>query len=176
MTMEVRVVSLQGIRQTWCGIVDIGPHSPKCDLQEVLIYVLCQVDMLCFPLVLVCPSWCLYSLLAHIIDLIEDNGGNAWDCAHLHGVWVRLYTCVCVQQSCVFCVLLLSPKGLRQISNCFKWARQLHILGCGQKRWIGLVELVNCTVLAGIHFCARFCLGGFVLLPFDERSQLLHVK
>ena len=32
---------------------------------------------------------------AHIIDLIEDNGGNARHCAHPHGVSVRLYMCVC---------------------------------------------------------------------------------
>ena len=34
---------------------------------------------------------------AHTIALIEDNRGNARDCAHLHGVGVRLYMCVCGQ-------------------------------------------------------------------------------
>ena len=61
----------------------------------------------------------------HINDLIGDNRGNARDCAHPHGVCVRLYMCVCVRQG-VFCVLFLLSTGLRQISDCFKWARQFH--------------------------------------------------
>ena len=95
MTMEARVVSLQGIhRQTWCGNVDIGLQRPKCDLQVALIYVVCQVDVLCFPHVLVCSSGCFLQF-AHTIALIEDNRGNARDCAHPHGVCVRLYMCLC---------------------------------------------------------------------------------
>ena len=77
-----------------CGsefLEDMGPQSLKCNLHEVLIYALCQVDMLCFPHVLVC----VHQGVAHIIDSIEDNGGNARHCAHPHGVSVRLYMCVC---------------------------------------------------------------------------------
>ena len=53
------------------------------------------------------PSWCaLLSTcscvsirvciqFSRIIDLIEDNRGNARDCAHPHGGCVRSYMCVC---------------------------------------------------------------------------------
>ena len=61
---------------------------------------------------------------AHIIDVIEESGGNAWDCAHLHGVCVRSY--MSVRQSGVFYILFHFPKVLRHISNCFKWARQMQ--------------------------------------------------
>ena len=65
MTTEARVVSLQGIlRQTWCANVAIGLQSPKWNLQKALIYLLCQGDMFCFPLVLVCPSGC-YTIRSH---------------------------------------------------------------------------------------------------------------
>ena len=52
----------------------IGPQSPKCDLQDALIYVLCQVDMLCFPHVLV--SIRMFIQFGHIIDLIEATCGK----------------------------------------------------------------------------------------------------
>ena len=178
MTMEARVVSLQGIlRQTLCGNVDIGLQSPKCDLQI-------GVDLRSVP------SWCallstcscvfirVFLQFAHTIALLEDNRGNARDCAHLHGVGVRLYMCVCGQVFC--CVLFLLSTVLRQISDCFRWARQLqsvrwnvsnrHILGCG------LVELVDCTVLAGIDFGSRSLLVCFVLLLLNKGNLRLHVK
>ena len=53
--MEARVVLLQHIlRQLGCDIVDLGPQSLNCDVQEVLIYALCQGDLFCVSLDLVC--------------------------------------------------------------------------------------------------------------------------
>ena len=49
---------------TRCGIVAIGPQSPKY-----------QVDMHCFSRVLVCVSMRVCAQFAKIMDLIEVNGG-----------------------------------------------------------------------------------------------------
>ena len=91
--MEVRIVSLEQIlRQTRCGIVDLGLQSLRCDLQEVLIYVLCQKDMFCFPLVLVSmgvkPVYTVCS--RHAFD-----GGQRRQ---------RMRVCVCV---CVYMLVLV---------------------------------------------------------------------
>lgn len=104
--MEARVVSLQGLlRQTWCGNVDIGLQSPKCDLQEALLYVLCQVDVLFFHMFLCVHQ--VFIQFAHIIDLIEECASTWCMCAI---VYVRVW-------KGVFCVLFILSTVLRHIST-----------------------------------------------------------
>ena len=122
--MEARVVSFQGIlRQPWCGNVDIGLQSPKCDLQEALIHVLCQVEMFAFRMLL-CVCIRVFIQFAHVIYLIEDNGCNARDCAHPHGVCVRLYMCVCCKVFLAF--YFACQQSYAKSVTVSNWARQLQ--------------------------------------------------
>ena len=117
MTMEAHVVSNPGIlRQTWCGNVDIGLQSPKCDLQEALIHVLCQVDMFAFRMFL-----CVHQGVCTICsNNLLDRGQRVQRTRLCASTW-----CVRVRQG-VLCVLFLSLTGFRQISDCFKWARKVQ--------------------------------------------------
>ena len=152
----------------WCGNVDIGLQSPKYDLQEALIYVLCRVDMFYFPHVLVCPSHHWF-----------DRGQRRQRKTLCASTWCECsFVYVRVRQG-VVCVLFFLSTVLRQISDCFKWARQfqsVEMYVIAKSRYCGWVEPVNFTLLACIDFCLCYSLGSFVLLLLDKRNLLLHVE
>ena len=73
---------------------------------------------MCFAFLMFLCVHQVFIQFVHINDLIEDNRGNARDCAHPHGVCARA-------ARCALCLLLLLT-GFRQISDCFKWARKVQ--------------------------------------------------
>ena len=162
MATEARVVSLQGIlRQTWCANVAIGLQSPKWNLQKALIYLLCQGDMFCFPLVLVCPSGC-YTIRSHHWF---DRGQRRQRKTLCASTWCECsFVYVRVRQG-VVCVLFFLSTVLRQISDCFKWARQfqsveMYVIAILWMSWTCEFYLVGMYRLLLVRFIRLFCAFG----------------
>ena len=146
------------LRQTRCGIVDLGPHSMNCDLQEVLIYVLCQEDC----------------VACHLFLSIHERETSLFSLLTSY-IWWRTteatYECVCVSASVCVCACMCianwwslhvirfvrsfcvsNMKLFRMSSSIAQHCHACHrnVLGCAWTRWIGSRKMVNCTV-------ARFC-------------------
>ena len=155
MTMKVRVVSVQGIlRQTWCANVAIGLQSPKWNLQKALIYLLCQGDMFCFPLVLVCPSGC-YTIRSHHWF---DRGQRRQRKTLCASTWCECsFVYVRVRQG-VVCVLFF-------LWTVFKWARQfqsveMYVIAILWMSWTCEFYLVGMYRLLLVRFIRLFCAFG----------------